>query len=131
MSGARMNGARMRGVLPGPVLAWCPFPSEAEARTVAGVLLDEDLVACANIIPGMVSLYKWQGERGEGREVGVLFKTHAAVASRMTARLARLHSYQSPAIMLWDASATPQATSDWLAGLAQGQASGFDGHEPG
>lgn len=121
----------MSGAMPGPMLAWCPFPTEDEARTVAGVLLDEGLVACANIIPGMVSLYRWQGERAEGREVGVLFKTHRAVASSMTTRLAQLHSYQSPAIMLWDVSAAPQATSDWLAGLAQGQATGFGGHEPG
>lgn len=115
----------------GPMLAWCPFPSEAEAREVAGRLLDEALVACANIMPGMVSLYRWQGEKGEAREVGVLFKTHGAVADRMAARLAQLHSYQSPAIMLWDVSAAPQATSDWLGGLAMGQASGCGGHGSG
>ena len=96
----------------GAMLAWCPFPTEAEAREVAGALLDEGLVACANFIPGMVSLYRWQGEKGESREIGVLFKTHSDVAERLTDRLAQLHSYQSPAIMLWDVSAAPQATSD-------------------
>ena len=114
----------------GAMLAWCPFPTEAEAREVADALLDEGLVACANIIPAMVSLYRWQGEKGESRESGVLFKTHSQVAGRMADRLAQLHSYQSPAIMLWDVVAAPQATSDWLAGLATGPAWGCDGHGP-
>lgn len=37
-------------------LVWCPFPDEDEARQAAGALLDEGLIACANIVPGLVSL---------------------------------------------------------------------------
>ena len=50
------------------MLIWCPFPDEGEARRVAGTLLDEGLIACANIVPGMISLYVWQGKRGEARK---------------------------------------------------------------
>lgn len=104
----------------GAALVWCPFPDEEEARTVSGCLLDEGLIACANIIPGIISLYEWNGERGEGREVAVLFKTHGGCASRMVSRLGQLHSYESPAIIHWDASASPAATAEWLAGLSTG-----------
>lgn len=104
----------------GAALVWCPFPDVAEARSVSTSLLDEGLVACANIIPGMISLYRWNGENGEGQEVGVLFKTHQSRVAEMTARLAQLHSYQTPAIMQWDACAFPAATADWLEGLETG-----------
>ncbi|TIX49118.1 divalent-cation tolerance protein CutA [Alteraurantiacibacter aquimixticola] len=98
-------------------LAWCPFPNEAEARAVATHLLDEKLIACANILPGMVSLYEWEGERGESNEVGVLFKTSAQLRDSLAKRLTQLHSYASPAIMLWDVEAAPETTAEWLGGL--------------
>ena len=104
----------------GALLVWCPFGDESEARDVAGKLLDERLVACANIIPGMISLYSWQGERGEAHEVGVLFKTHSSCREELLTRLVRLHSYESPAIMVWSVAVAPQATADWLGSLANG-----------
>lgn len=96
------------------LLVWCPFPDEAEARSVAGTLLDEGLIACANIVPGVVSIYRWQGERGEAREAGVLFKSHENCRTLLLDRLAQLHSYASPAIMAWHANAAPRDTIAWL-----------------
>ena len=108
----------------GGVLVWCPFPSEEEARSVAGTLLDERLVACANILGPMTSLYRWQGELGEAREVGVLFKTSPAARAAMVSRLGQLHSYQTPAIMAWSATAEPAATASWLAALGAADETG-------
>lgn len=101
------------------LLVWCPFPDAEEARRVAGILLDEGLIACANIVPGMVSLYVWQGERGEAREAGLLAKTHPSRGAEVVARLEQLHSYQSPAIIAWDSDMVGPATRDWLGGLAR------------
>lgn len=98
-------------------LVWCPFADEGEARAVATTLLDEGLIACANIVRGMVSLYQWQGERGEGREVGVLFKSRADLATRLVTRLGQLHSYQTPAITGWYADAAAPGTLEWLGSL--------------
>jgi hypothetical protein len=56
----------------GAALIWCPFASRADAEAAAGALLDAGLIACANILPGMISLYTWQGERGAGEEVAML-----------------------------------------------------------
>lgn len=99
------------------LLVWCPFPDEAEARHVAGTLLDEHLVVCANLVGPMNSLFRWEGDVQESAEVGVLFKTHPRLRAEMTARLAQLHSYTSPAIMIWEAEAFPPATASWLADL--------------
>lgn len=103
-------------------LIWCPFADEDSAAEAATRLLDERLVACANILPPMRSLYVWQGERGEARECAVLFKTDAALLEPAAARLAEIHPYETPAVMGWRADYTPPATAEWLGRLARGDA---------
>lgn len=95
-------------------LVWCPFPDRASAEAVSKVLLEERLVACANIVGQMTSLFVWQGEMGKADECGVLFKTRADILGTVTDRLARLHPYDVPAIMGWCCDATPAATRAWL-----------------
>ena len=95
-------------------LIWCPFADEASAAKVANQLLDERLIACANILPPMRSLYVWEGKREDAAEVGVLFKTDATVLTRATARLAELHPYETPAILGWKADSVTRPTAEWL-----------------
>ena len=98
-------------------LIWCPFPDEAAAADVAGTLLDEGLIACANLLPAMRSLYSWRGERGDARECGALFKTRAERLDAALARLCELHPYDTPAAVAWRCDAAAPATLDWLAEL--------------
>lgn len=98
-------------------LIWTTFADEGSAAEAAAALLDERLVACANLTPGLRSLYLWRGERGESRECGVLFKTQSALLERACARLADIHPYDTPAISGWRADATAAATAGWLAEL--------------
>ncbi len=111
----------------GPALLWCPFPDEEEARQVATQLLDERLIGCANLISGMVSLYEWQGGRGEASEVGVLFKTDQLLVPTLIDRLEHLHSYDTPSITAWDADASSQATAEWLGSLLNSGAANEQG----
>lgn len=99
-------------------LIWSTFATETDAERAASALLDEGLIACANLLPGVRSLYVWNDERGEGREVGVLFKTDARVLDHAIARLAELHPYETPAIVGWRADAAAPATAQWLGGVA-------------
>ena len=103
-------------------LIWCPFADEDSAATAAGQLLDEGLVACANIFPAMRSLYIWQGERGEARECGALFKTDGALLDRATGRLAEIHPYDTPAILGWRTDTASTATREWLGDLVRSEA---------
>ena len=100
-------------------LAWCPFPDEDSAAAVADRLLDEKLVACANILGSVRSLYEWSGERGDEREVGVLFKTDAALLDAAVERIAALHPYDTPAVLGWRCDAAAPATAAWLAALVR------------
>ena len=95
-------------------LAWCPFPDRESARRVASCLLDEKLIACANILGDIESLYEWEGERGSGTEIGVLFKTSPLRLHAMIARLGELHPYETPAIIGWDCEAAHPSTAAWL-----------------
>lgn len=100
-------------------LIWCPFADETSAEAAASQLLDEGLVACANILPPMRALYVWQGERGEAQEVGVLFKTDASLLDRATARLAEIHPYDTPAVVGWRTDTAAAPTRDWLRSLVR------------
>ena len=99
-------------------LIWCPFASEEAAAKAAAQLLDEGLVACANLVP-VRSLYAWQGERGEASECGALLKTEARLLDKAVARLAAIHPYETPAIAGWRADATAPATAAWLGELGR------------
>jgi len=103
--------------LPAPVLIWCPFPDADSARTAARTLIEEGLVACANIMPAMQSIYSWQGEINEAQETGVLFKSNAAVLARCMTRLRDIHSYSEPAILAWECPSSLPETANWLATL--------------
>lgn len=103
----------------GAALIWCPFGSRAEAEKIARALIDEKLVACANILPEITSLFRWEGLTQTTQEVGVLFKTDARLLAKATERLALLHPYDTPAIIGWKADAAPGVTCDWLAAFVE------------
>jgi periplasmic divalent cation tolerance protein len=95
-------------------LAYAPFPDRDTAREVAGTLLAEKLIACANIIGAVESVFEWEGERASEEEVGVLFKTTAATLDALIERLGELHPYDTPAILGWHCDTGHPATLDWL-----------------
>lgn len=97
-------------------LIWCPFPDREGAREIAGQLLADGLIACANLLPGVESLFIWQGNPESAQEVGVLFKTSAARLDAAIERLGTLHPYETPAIIGWHADAAHPLTARWLSG---------------
>lgn len=72
--------------------------SEAEAQKIAEAVVASRLAACANILPGMKSVYRWEGKIEQGSEAVIIFKTRAALFSAVEARVRELHSYETPCI---------------------------------
>ena len=104
-----------RAAHPDPALIWSPFANVDQARQAAETLVREELVACANILPGMVSVFRYEGAVQSGSEVAALFKTSADLLDAATARLAQIHPYDTPAICGWAAGSAPPETRAWLA----------------
>lgn len=101
----------------GAALIWCPFPDEAAALAAIHALLDEQLIACGNALPGVTSVFVWNGERDTVREVGVLLKTNTDLLEAAVARLAEIHPYDEPAVLGWRCDAAAPGTLAWLAGI--------------
>ncbi|WP_340588251.1 divalent-cation tolerance protein CutA [Erythrobacter alti] len=98
----------------GAALIWCPFGDLESARQCARKLVEERLVACANIVPAVTSVFRWQGDVLQESEVGVLFKTTSKLLDAAVERLVALHPYDTPAIAGWHADKAPPETLAWL-----------------
>lgn len=70
-----------------------------EARRIGNALVEERLVACANIMPGLESIYWWQDNVVQDREVLLVVKTRAERVDAAIARIKALHSYTCPCIV--------------------------------
>lgn len=82
------------------VLALCTAPDAEHAARIGRALVDERLIACANVIPGLTSIYRWQGEVLSEPEVLLLFKTRRSLVPRLKERLPQLHPYQVPELVV-------------------------------
>ncbi|MDG4648261.1 divalent cation tolerance protein CutA [Roseibacterium sp. SDUM158017] len=80
-----------------------------DARALARAALEARLAACANVTPGIVSLFHWQGEVQEETEVALTFKTTEARRGALVALIARAHPYDLPVITWDEVAATPEA----------------------
>lgn len=103
----------------GAALIWCPFPDEAAASAAIAALLEERLVACGNLLPGIASLFAWQGSREESSECGALLKTTAPLLDEAMRRLGEAHPYDTPAITGWTVRADA-GTLAWLRAETRG-----------
>lgn len=82
------------------ILLYVPYPSEAEARTAAKLLLEKKLIACANIFP-IKSIYQWQQSIKEEQEYILLAKTGLEQEITVRQEIEKNHSYKVPAILSW------------------------------
>lgn len=82
------------------VLVYTTFPSTEVAAAAGRSLVERRLAACVNIIPGMRSVYRWQGAIEEAAEVVMLVKTREALAEEVTAAVRTMHAYGNPAILV-------------------------------
>ena len=78
------------------LIVYTAFASEADAARVARTLVEERLVACANLIPGARSIYRWKEGVQDEREVVVLMKTRKQDWTALLSRLHELHPYETP-----------------------------------
>lgn len=96
------------------VTVYATFADADEADRIAGILIEERLAACANILGPCRAIYRWKGVVERGDEVAALFKTRADMAADLIARLCELHSYEVPAAVVWPIAETLPAYAEWV-----------------
>ena len=89
-------------------------PDLASAEAVARACVEDGLAACANIRPGLQSIYRWQGAVEAEGEVGLTLKTRAALFDAVAEAVTRTHPYDVPAIVALPLVAVAPAYADWL-----------------
>jgi periplasmic divalent cation tolerance protein len=85
-----------------------------EATLIAGTLVEERLAACATLVPGVQSIYHWEGQVETSPETLLLLKTAADQLPALEARLHELHSYQIPEFLVLEVSAGSHLYLEWL-----------------
>ena len=75
------------------------WPSVESAREAARILIESRLAACANIVPGVESIYRWKDAIETSAETLVIFKATMGSYPRFEARLKELHPYEVPEVV--------------------------------
>lgn len=96
------------------VLVYSTFPRVDVAESVGGVLVDAGLAACVNILPGMVSIYRWEGQRQRDAEVVMIIKTRASLADRIVTETRARHPYDNPALLVLPVEGGSEAFLSWI-----------------
>ena len=73
--------------------------SKAQAKTVVDSLLNDQIIACAQILPGVESYYHWHGQTVQAAECLLLLKSHRDHFKTIEAKIKKLHSYEVPEII--------------------------------
>lgn len=94
------------------VLTTCPdLPA---AHQIAEGLVEQNLAACVNIIPAMVSIYKWQGKIEQSQESQLFIKTDESKLADIESYIEEVHPYDVPEVIALDISSGAAGYLNWL-----------------
>jgi periplasmic divalent cation tolerance protein len=96
------------------LLVYVTFPDVAVAEAVVRTAVEQRFAACGNLIPGLRSIYRWQGAVETAEEVLVLFKTTAANLRELQRHILSLHPYQIPEIVATPILGGNSSYLDWV-----------------
>jgi len=95
------------------VLTTCP--DAATAERLARALVEASLAACVNVVPGLRSIYRWNGAVQSDEEVLMLSKTTAVRFEALRARIVELHPYEVPEVVALPVADGHDAYLRWVA----------------
>jgi periplasmic divalent cation tolerance protein len=96
------------------LVALSTVASAADGERIARALVERRLAACVNVLPGLTSLYRWQGEVAREAEVLLLIKTRAERFAALREALAELHPYEVPELVALPIAAGHAPYLAWL-----------------
>ena len=97
-----------------PLIILCTCPDQTIAERIAETVVGERLAACVNIVPGLTSIYRWQGQVQRDAELLLIIKTRSARYPALEARIRELHPYEIPEIIALPVQAGLAAYLHWI-----------------
>jgi periplasmic divalent cation tolerance protein len=96
-------------------LVYTTWPSVVEAEAAGQAMVEANLAACVNILPGMRSVYRWEGVVERAQETVMIVKTAAAQAETVVAAVKARHPYRTPAILVVPVTGGEPSYLAWIA----------------
>jgi periplasmic divalent cation tolerance protein len=96
------------------VAVYATFPDIATAEEICRDIVEAGLAACANIIPGMRSIYHWKDKIEEVDEVVAIMKTRGDLAEELIESVESMHPYDTPAIVVLPLSQGSARYLEWI-----------------
>jgi periplasmic divalent cation tolerance protein len=90
-------------------------PSSDVAAAMARTLVEEGLCACGNVVPGIRSIYRWEGKIHDDAEAMLVLKTERRLVPELKLRLGELHPYQVPELLVLPVEDGLPAYLAWVA----------------
>ena len=100
-----------------PKLLYVTAGSMAEADKIATKLVEEKLVACANILGSSTAIYRWEGRLTKEKEVVLILKTTAKLVQKSVKRIVGLHSYECPAVIVLEIQDGNKEFLSWISNV--------------
>jgi periplasmic divalent cation tolerance protein len=89
-------------------------PSADKAAELARALVEEQLAACGNVLPGLRSIYRWEGKVHDEPEALLMLKTRASLFEALRERVVALHPYQVPEVLRLDVAGGHLPYLEWI-----------------
>jgi periplasmic divalent cation tolerance protein len=102
------------------VIVLTTVPEDLDAAALARTLVEERLAACVNILPPMTSVYRWEGRVEEAAEQQLVIKTTSGAVSALQERLADLHPYDVPELLVLPVTGGSDSYLSWLRAAVAG-----------
>ncbi len=101
--------------MPQAVIVLTTFPSDGDVAALAHALVSERLAACVNVLPQMESTYRWQGAVETASERQLIIKTESSRIESLKQRLAALHPYDVPELLVLAVADGGESYLRWIA----------------
>ncbi len=89
-------------------------PSADKAAEIARILVEEKLAACGNVVPGVRSIYRWEGKLCDDAEALLVLKVPAARVQQLSDRVVQLHPYDVPEVVALRIEGGNERYIDWI-----------------
>ena len=96
-------------------------PARHDAEFIGAALIKERLAACVNVLPGMMSIYEWEGQTVTDHEVAMIVKTTGDRVDSVIDRVKALHTYTCPCVVAWPITAGNLPFMEWVSKSSTGR----------